>query len=218
MRDAVMQSLAEGGNVMYQETEVGVLYIDGVYWGHYNLRERINTASICQFEGWEGDEDDLDLIKANSNVMQGSNATMEKLLKWVKSNDMNTDEAYRVLDSAIDIQNYIEYMAIEMFTGNTDTLNVKRYRNANADGKWRWVLFDLDWAFYEDTNSVRRWLTPGGMGNANRTDNSLFIACMKNDTFRDRFLTYLGEKMATTYSAGERAWRDRGVLQAASSR
>ena len=200
MRDAVMQRLAAGTSVDYQETEIGVLYIDGEYWGHYNLRERINTAQICQWEGWEGEEDDLDLVKANTNTMQGSNETMVRLLDWVKSHNMNTDEAYQVLDSAIDIQNYIEYMAVEMYTGNTDTLNVKRYRNPKRDGKWRWVLFDLDWAFYEDTNSVRRWLAPGGMGNKNRTDNTLFIACMKNDTFRDRFLTHLGQQMATTFS------------------
>ena len=199
-RDALLQRLAEGGCVDYQETEFGVLYIDGQYWGHYNLRERICKSNICQFEGWEGDEDDIDLIKANSNVMQGSNETMVQLLDYVKSHDMNTDEAYRVLDDAIDIQNYIEYMAIQMYTGNTDTLNVKRYRNSKADGKWKWVLFDLDWAFYTDTNSPKRWLTPGGMGNNLRTDNTLFIACMKNATFVDRFLTYLGEKMATTYS------------------
>ena len=200
MRDSVLSALAEDTSVMYQETELCVVYLDGQYWGHYNIRERINTASICQFEGWEGDEDNIDLIKANSNVMQGSNETFEALLEWVKANDMNTAAAYQVLDSAIDIQNYIEYMAIQMFTGNTDTLNVKRYRNANADGKWRWVLFDLDWAFYEDTNSVRRWLAPGGMGNGGRTDNTLFIACMENDTFRDQFLTYLGQQMATTFS------------------
>ena len=200
-RDALLQRLAEGGNVDYQETEVGVLYIDGQYWGHYNLRERICKSNICQFEGWEGDEDDIDLIKANTNVMQGSNETMAQLLEYVKSHDMNTDEAYRVLDSAIDIENYIEYMAVEMYTGNTDTLNVKRYRNPKTDGKWRWVLFDLDWAFYTDTNSPKRWLTPGGMGNKNRTDNTLFIACMKNARFVDQFLTFLGEKMATTYSA-----------------
>ena len=203
MRDAVMQSLAEDTSLMYQETEVGVLYIDGQYWGHYNLRERINTASICQFEGWEGEEDDLDLIKANTNVMQGSNETMEALLTWIKANKdkLNTEEFWNKLDNAIDIQNYIEYMAVEMYTGNTDTLNVKRYRNPNRDGKWRWVLFDLDWAFHEDTNSVRRWLTPGGMGNNKRTDNTLFIACMMNDRFRDRYLTHMGREMATTFTA-----------------
>ena len=134
-----MQRLAEGGCVDYQETEIGVLYIDGQYWGHYNLRERICKSNICQFEGWEGDEDDIDLIKANTNVMQGSNDTMVQLLDYVKSHDMTTDEAYQVLDSAIDIQNYIEYLAIQMYTGNTDTLNVKRYRTPKADGKWRWV-------------------------------------------------------------------------------
>ena len=200
MCDSVLSALAEGTSVMYQETELCVMYLDGEYWGHYNLRERINTVSICQFEGWEGDEDDIDLVKANTDTMQGSNETMVKLLDWIKNNNPNTEEAYRVFDSAIDIQNYIEYMAIEMFTGNTDTLNVKRYRNPNTDGKWRWVLFDLDWAFSVDTNSVSRWLTPGGMGNGNRTNNSLFIACMKNDTFRDRFLTHFGEQLATTFS------------------
>ena len=38
------------------------------------------------------------------------------------------------------------------------------------------------------------------MGNMKRTDNTLFIACMKNARFRDRFLTFLGEQMATTFS------------------
>ena len=201
MRDSILSGLGAGTSVLYQETEVCVVYLDGKYWGHYNLRERINPACIAQFEGWEGDEDSIDLIKANSNIMQGSNSHYEKLLEWVKKTNMNTDEAYETLGKAIDIQNYIEYMAIQMYTGNTDTLNVKRYRNKNADGKWRWVIFDLDWAFYTDTNSVTRWLTPGGMGNGNRTDNTLFIACMKNDTFRDQFLTHLGQRMATDFSA-----------------
>ena len=197
----LFRSLAKGTSVIYQETEIAVLYIDGEYWGHYNLRERICKSNICQFEGWEGNEDDIDLVKANTNVMQGSNDTMVELLAYVTSHDMNTEEAYRVLDSAIDIDNYIEYMAVEMYTGNTDTLNVKRYRNPKADGKWHWVLFDLDWSFSVDTNSPQRWLTPGGMGNKRRTDNTLFIACMKNQVFADRFLTFLGDKMATTYSA-----------------
>lgn len=68
--------------------------------------------------------------------------------------------------------------------------------NANADGKWRWVLYDLDWAFYVDTNSIARWLAPGGMGVGKRTDNTLFIELMKNPTFYDRFLTYIGKMMA----------------------
>lgn len=200
MRDSVLTDLADDTSVYYQKTELSVVYINGVYWGQYNMREHISTYSICQFEGWEGQEDDIDLVKANTNVMQGSNDTYAALLTWVKGNKTNTDEAYAHIGSVIDIQNFIEYMSVEIFTGNTDTLNVKRYRNANDDGLWRWCLFDLDWAFYEDTNSIRRWLTPGGMGSGNRTNNDLFIACMKNDRFRDEFLTYFGAQLATTYS------------------
>ena len=132
--------------------------------------------------------------------MQGSNDTFAALLEWVKNNDTSTDAAYEKIGSVIDIQNYIEYMSLEIFTGNTDTLNVKRYRNANDDGLWRWIYFDLDWAFYTDTDSIARWLTPGGMGAQKRTDNTLFIACMKNPRFREEFLVYFGQQMATTFT------------------
>ena len=201
MRDSVLTSLAKETSVMYQETEVGVCYLNGEYYSLYNLRERISKHSICQFEDWVGMENDIDLIKANDRVMQGSNASFEELLYYCENSDTTSQAFYDYLDTRIDIQNYIEYMAIEIFVGNGDTLNVKRYRNAKDDGKWRWVLFDLDWAFYVDTNSIRRWLAPEGMGTKLLTDNTLFIACMENPIFRERFLTYFGEQLATTFSS-----------------
>ncbi len=200
MRDSVLQRLAANTSVMYQETELAVVYINGRYWGHYNIRERINKHSICQFENWEGDEDKIDLIKANSREMQGSNDTYAEMLTWVKKNGIPNDQALEAVGEVIDLQNYIEYHAIEIFVGNGDTLNVKRYRNGSADGKWRYCLFDLDWAFFVDTNSIGRWLEPGGMGTNKYTDNALFIALMKNATFRDRFLTYMGHMMATDWT------------------
>ena len=203
MRDAMLQQIAAGTGVMYQEYEIGILYLNGEFWGHYNLRENINANSICQFEGWEGEEDDIDFIKQNSTVVQGSNETMAGLLDWINahSRELDTDLAYDTLDSAIDIENYLRYMAMEVYLGNTDAANIKRYRNGNRDGKWRWILYDLDMAFREDTNSVRRWLQPGGMGAGKNTDNTLFIACIKNSRIRARYLAILGEMMATTCSA-----------------
>ncbi|MBP3410791.1 MAG: lamin tail domain-containing protein, partial [Clostridia bacterium] len=201
MRDSVLSSLAKGTSLMYQESEVGICYLNGEYYSLFNLRERVNKHSICQFEGWEGMEDDIDLIKANNIVMQGSNESFEELLRWVKKNDMSTQAAYDYLDSKIDIENYIEYMVIETYVANNDTLNVKRYRNAKADGKWRWVLFDLDWGFKEDSNSVSRWLNEDGMGAGGRTDTTLFIGCMKNPTFREQFITRLAERMATDFTS-----------------
>ena len=200
MRDSVLSALARDTSVMYQESEIGVCFLNGEYYSLEYLRERVSKHSICQFEGWEGMEDDIDLIKANDIEKQGSNESFEEILDWIKNNDVSGQAFYDYLDSRIDIQNYLEYMAIEIFVGNGDTLNVKRYRNASADGKWRWVLFDLDWGFFTDTNSIRRWLDPEGMGTGKYTDTTLFIACMKNSILRERFLTYMGEQMATTFT------------------
>ena len=199
MRDVMLTSLMRGTSLMFQENELGVCYLNGEYYSLVWLRERVSKFSICQFEGWEGMEQQIDLIKANDIEKEGSNESFEALLDWIDNNDVTTQAAYDYIASQIDIENYIEYMSAEIFSGNGDTLNVKRYRNAQTDGKWRWVLFDLDWAFTTDTNSIRRWLTPGGMGTGKYTDNSLFIACMKNPIFLDQFLTYFGEQLATRF-------------------
>ena len=53
-----------------------------------------------------------------------------------------------------------------------------------------------------DTNSIRRWLDPEGMGAGKRTDNSLFIALMNNATFRDQFLHFMGDQLATQWTSG----------------
>ena len=42
LRDIVASSLAEGQGILYQDHEVIQVYINGRYWGHYNLREKIN--------------------------------------------------------------------------------------------------------------------------------------------------------------------------------
>lgn len=200
MRDTVLSSLMKDTSVLYQKYEVAIVYLDGQYYTLTYIRERMNTYAICQFENWVGMEDDLDLIKGNDSVKQGSDASFREMLSWLKSNDLSTQAAYDYIDSRVDVDNFIEYMALQIFVGNTDTLNVKRYRNVKADGKWRWILFDLDWAFFNDTDSIGKWLTPGGTGAGKRTDNTFFIACMRNPIFYEKFMTYFGEQMATTFS------------------
>ena len=201
MRDSILTALARGTDVLYQETELCVLYINGEYWGHYNMRERICAAMICQYEGWEGQEDEIDIVKGNDQVLRGSNASFAAMLDYLRQNGVPDDETLARVGEEIDLDSFIAYQALQIFVGNADTLNVKRYRNRNADGKWHWAIFDLDWGFYVDTNSIRRWLDPQGMGSSLATDNTLFIALMGNPTFYDRFLTYMGDMLSTQWTS-----------------
>ena len=202
MRDSILTALARGTDVLYQETELCVLYINGEYWGHYNMRERICAAMICQYEGWEGQEDSIDIVKGNDLVLRGSDDSFQAMLAYLRQHGVPDDETLARVGEEVDLDSFIAYQALQIFVGNADTLNVKRYRNRNADGKWHWAIFDLDWGFYVDTNSIRRWLDPQGMGSSLATDNTLFIALMGNPTFYDRFLTYMGGMLSTQWTSG----------------
>jgi len=176
-----------------------VLYINGEYWGHYNLRERVNTHAIAQFEGWT-DPDRIDLVKGNGTVKQGSNSTFKELLSWLGDHSLESEENLNYVRTQVDVENYLDYVMLQMYVSNSDLLNVKRYRSTEGDGKWRWCVFDLDWAFYNDTNSWKDWLGEDGCGLRDATDNTLFVALMENDGMKDYFLRLLGQRMATTWS------------------
>lgn len=198
-RDAVLVTLADQTSVMYQDSAPVVVYINGEYWGHYNMRERIHKYSIGQREGWEK-VDDIDIVKANSSVKQGSNDEYAEFLKWLKKNGCTTPENLARVEEMVDIDNYLDYVAVQMYIGNTDLLNVKRYRSDEGDGRWRWVLFDTDWAFVTDTDSYRRWLDKGGAGSGKKTDNTLFIQLMRNPDIKKKFLTRFGQLMSLSWS------------------
>lgn len=201
MRDVVQTSLASETEVMYQAAEMCVVYINGQYWGHYNMRERINEYSIAQWENWSSDVDAMDVIKANRTVMQGSNDSFEEIAVWVDDHGVKTQEDIDYVARSVDIENYLDYVAVQIYVGNPDLLNVKRYRSVEEDGKWRWVLFDTDWGYTTDTNSMRRWLDPRGAGSEYKTDNRLFVGLMANDSIRDQFLHRFDELMLKSWTA-----------------
>ncbi len=198
MRCSVLSTLCADTTVMYQDVAVAILYINGEYWGHYNLRERVNAHAIAQWEGWT-EPDLIDLVKSNDHVKQGSNSTFRDLMNWIEENGVRTQENLDYVNTIVDVENYLDYVMVEMFVANSDLLNVKRYRSVEGDGRWKWAIFDLDWAFHNDSNSYTDWLSTKGAGMQNATDNRLFVALMKNDSVKEYFLRTLGERMATCW-------------------
>ena len=94
MRDAMITGTMEGQDVMYQETEVCVLYLNGEYWGHYNMRERVNKWSVAQWEGVTDESviDNIDLLKGNGNranrVLNGDNTEYRELIDFCRNNSL----------------------------------------------------------------------------------------------------------------------------------
>ena len=196
MRDSVLTSLAADTGVMYQESEVAVVYVNGKYWGLYNLRERVSKHSLAQFHGWD-DPDDVEIVEGTGR----SNADYRQMLSWARSHDLSSEANVAALREMVDIENYLDYVAMQIYTCNEDLNNVKCYRNPKADGKWRWVLFDLDLSFQLYKDNVSDWLHGDSAGSITGQSNGLFKALMGNAALKDYFLTRMGQLLATTLSA-----------------
>ncbi|MBR0368511.1 MAG: lamin tail domain-containing protein [Clostridia bacterium] len=189
MRDAVLTHLAANTSVMYMEAEECICYLNGEYYSAMYIRENISPYSLARREGWAGQEDALDLVKSGREVKQGSNASYAALKTFLETHDNASQEVYDRIAAEVDIDNFIEFIALQVFFGPPDTVNVKRYRNTDADGKWRWVIYDLDRAMRADINGFELM--------AQGTNAQLFNAFMANPALRDRFLTYLNKAMST---------------------
>ena len=51
-------------HVVTQESKYCILYINGEYWGHYNMRERAGVKMAAQHEGWDN-PDDIDMLESS---------------------------------------------------------------------------------------------------------------------------------------------------------
>lgn len=201
LRDAVLTSLADGTGVLHQSARPVVVYLNGEYWGHYNLRERVNKWFIAQHEGITDKAQirNIDIIKGNKRVLNGSFDSFQEILDFVADNSLTNADNLQWVADRVDIDNYLTYVAMEMLVANTDTGNIKFYRVPG--GKWKWIFFDLDWASFDMSyNYVNRYLNDKGHGVRKMFNNTLIRALLKNPDVRDQFLTKIADLMKGNFS------------------
>ena len=182
-------------SIAHQSWQPYAVYLNGVYWGHMNLRERTDIYMIAQFEGLDLDEakDRITLLQGNGTSKYGSNKEFKAMLKKIKAGDPyhNTADLQYILDN-VDVDNLFEYMAFEMFFGNSDIGNTRFYRVSGEGNKWRWVLYDVDYGLYTSGfDSPKSYTKAKGMGQKN-INNTIFMKLLSVPEYKDRFLQIYG--------------------------
>lgn len=148
MDATLTQALKGQMDIDIQDYRPVVVYINGEYYGMYNLREKLNGDYVET--NFEVDKDDIDVIKYGS-ATTGTNAEYLKLVNYINTHDLTNKDAYEYVKSQVDIQELCNYLIAESYYGNTDLGNI-RYWKAK-DGKWRFMLYDLDWSLWSSTVS-----------------------------------------------------------------
>ena len=130
-------------NLDIQDYRSVAVYINGSYYGHYNIRERYNGDYLESKYGI--DKDHVSLMKFDAPKL-GSYSGFQGIMNYIHTHSATDNNNYEYLKSQIDLEELATYEIIESFYGNTDLGNIRYYKADN--GKWRWMLYDLDWSLW----------------------------------------------------------------------
>ena len=202
LRDVVASSLAEGQEILYQDYQVIQVYINGEYWGHYNLREKINKHFIAAWEGVtdEKEIDNIDILARTGTdqfLQNGDNTDWLALCDFCKKNDLNDPENLAWVEERLDVNNMFTHAAFEIILGNVDFTNVRIYRVPG--GKWKYLLFDVEACWRNlDRTPIEYYIKPLNakiQGFRHEPLNAL----LKVPEMKARFLRRVSELLATVF-------------------
>ena len=145
-RDMLMTGLVEDLNVDKQAGRPAHVYINGHYWGVYNIREKINRYFIS--DHYPVHEDSLDLIEHRMGLKRGSTVKYRQLLDYLRSHDLSDSASYAHVRHLMDVDNFMDYQLSQIYFDNRDAGgNIRFWRPQRPGGLWRWILYDTDWGF-----------------------------------------------------------------------
>ena len=176
-------------------------FVNGSYMGVLNVREPNNKHYVYANYGWDDDEIDQFEMSPDSGYVQkcGTADSYLELVDVLSVNAANKD-TYAEICRLLDIDEYINYMAMEMYLGNWDwpQNNVKGFRYKDG-GRYRFVVFDMDGAL-STTDPFNVFMSkeiytfddlyPRSLGNITEQIRfvTLFRNLLANETFRRQFI------------------------------
>ena len=163
-------------------------YVNGELRGVLNMREPNNDKFA--YANWGYDDEELDAFE-NEEFKNGNDMVLKQI--YYLGANINDDGAYAELQKLLDIDEFTNYMAATMFLHNDDwpNNNIKGYRSQH-DGRYRFVSFDLDYAFgkcyNKGDNPFTHFNSFRGSSELNHEFVDFFINLLKHDDYRKKFI------------------------------
>ena len=163
------------------------LFLNGMYWGLYNIAERVDDQFGKDHLG--GKKGDIDVIKVEEdggNHLEAAQGDMEAWNLMVETVAQAADDAaYEQLDTLLDIDNFIDYMLINQYAGNTDWDHHNWYairrRGLDSEG-FRFLCWDSELILDNVNENVL------GKNNGRQYPTGIFNHLMENEQFARRYL------------------------------
>lgn len=218
-RDGLAATLARGLDLDVQAYRPCILYLNGAYWGLYNIREKLNEDYLASHHGVDPERLDIldDYHTLYPLVVEGDAGHYNALIDYLQSHPLDSAPDAGYVKTQMDVDNYLTYMAVQIFIANQDGPghNCKFWRPASPGGRYRWLLYDTDHAFgmrlfvpyyhfdpeaYLD-NTIAYYREENGPSWPNPPESTfLFRKILESPEFRDAFINRLADLMNTCFS------------------
>ncbi len=203
-----------------------IVFLNGSYYGIMNLRERqdsryienhynLKNEEVAIYEFWY-DEQGTFNVAADAKTPELADKAQQEYAaayQFASTADMSVPENYAQVCEFFDIDNYIDYICIELYSNNTDWPgnNCKAWRYLGkdtgvpgGDGRVRFLLYDTEFGYglygkFASYNALANlldaetteWPNPKG-------STAMFRNLLNSPEFLDAFLTRICDLLNET--------------------
>jgi len=126
------------------------LYLNGMYWGLYNLHERPDADHYAAYNG--GDAESIDAINGDptyviSDPLNSGSVSDGTIDAWLKLKQVVKTRNWEQICQLIDIDNFIDWTILFYFAGTTDIKYGTNWRAAGGGPlrrPWRFYSWDAE--------------------------------------------------------------------------
>ena len=147
VRDSLNQDFSENEGFDIQRSKPVIVFLNGEYWGIYNLQERFSDNYVEEYHNIK--KKNVLIIK-NDEIDEGDEEDYhyyEELISFFQDNSFSSEENYNLAKSYIDMNEFASYMSTQLYVGNIDWPgnNVRVYKDiSDANSKWHFMMYDTD--------------------------------------------------------------------------
>lgn len=199
--------MGKGLNNYYSAYRPVSVYINGYYYGLYELREKFDAEYFKTLEG--ADKDEVDILSVSAwygyamRAVEGSSATFWNDYNAFNMLDPADTSFWNQADQIFDMTYYNDYIIGESWIANTDWPynNIKIYRSDKSNYRWRFCLVDLELSLQPNgwTDCYFDHIQYMMTYDANNAYVHIWQKGIQNDRFRNYFINRFADVMNTNY-------------------
>lgn len=205
-RDILMTSLVDGvTNLKVQAYKSVILYINGKYWGVYNIREQVDDDFIAN--NFNVSKEGSNIVRIDNDITTGDAKQYFDLLTYLNTHDISKNSNYKYVKTKLNIESYVDFWIAENWVTNNDIVNTRFYYHPDIDdGKINMIFYDLDFAMWNHTHNYFSFsVQPEGMSRL-QVSTLMMRKLMQNSEFKQTFLKRLSYQI-------KNVWNEERVLK-----